>query len=113
MKSILMAVGMSAALAATAAFAGEGRHDHEQMSDRCSDFRAGNAADGAMTPKQAKRYVAAHLPGKVTEVRADARDAAEPHYHVDVRLPQGAIARLNVEASSGKLSWREPAILQD
>jgi hypothetical protein len=37
---------------------------------------------------------------------------ARPHYDVDVRLPQGAIARLEVDPATLQIAWRNPAIVE-
>ncbi len=112
MKRILMIAAAGAALAAGFAQAGDGHRKHDSFAGPCEAEHSA-AAEWLMNAKQAKRHVLAHLPGKVIDVRADTSDRGVPHYHVDVRLPQGALARLNVDAASGEFSWREPAVLQD
>ena len=113
MRNFLIVVGIGAALAAGAAQAGEHRQDDARMPDACTGLPAANTADGAVTLKQARRHIAVHVAGKVVDVRADERDASLPHYHVDVRLPQGPVARLHVDARTGDITWREPPILRD
>jgi uncharacterized membrane protein YkoI len=58
--------------------------------------------------EQAVAKVTAHVGGDVTLAEVDATLPA--HYDVDVRLPGGDLARLKVDATSGRIDWRTPAI---
>ena len=63
------------------------------------------------TLRKAERQIAVRLPGVVETVARD--DDPSTHYHVDVRLTNGALARLAVAPATGQLSWRQPAVLRD
>ncbi|MCC7217015.1 MAG: PepSY domain-containing protein [Burkholderiales bacterium] len=56
--------------------------------------RAASAVDAPL--------LAAHL---------DAASGASAHYDVDVRLPDGWLGRLKVDAATGQIGWRTPAIV--
>ena len=113
MKSILVSIGLAVGIAAiTLAHAGEKKYERDAGSGCARTFATDFSDRWIMTRDQAKRYVADQVPGKPVRVCADAR-AADPHYHADVRLPHGQLARLNVNAHTGELSWRDPAVLQD
>jgi uncharacterized membrane protein YkoI len=51
------------------------------------------------------------LPGEVAAIHFDGSGDKRPHYDVDVRLPQGAIARLEVDPATLQIAWRNPAIV--
>ena len=53
------------------------------------------------------------IPGQLLTTELDAQNGVTPHYDVDVKLPQGAIARLKVDATTGQIGWRTPAIISD
>ena len=63
------------------------------------------------TLRKAERHIAKRFPGVVETVARD--NEPSPHYHVDVRLTNGALARLAVTPYTGQLSWREPAVVRD
>jgi hypothetical protein len=112
MKFALVIAGLTAAFAATSIHAGD-KHDSREGTSACPrEFAADFGERWIMTRKQAKRHVAGNLPGKVISVCAD-DGSADPHFHVDLRLPHGPIARLEVDATNGDFGWRQPAVLQD
>ena len=53
------------------------------------------------------------IPGQILTTELDATNGVTPHYDVDVKLPQGAIARLKVDATTRQIGWRTPAIISD
>ena len=63
------------------------------------------------TLRKAERHIAKRFPGVVETVARDTEPSL--HYHVDVRLTNGAVARLAVAPYTGQLSWREPAVVRD
>lgn len=68
---------------------------------------------GSATLDFATALVSSHLPGEVVIAQLDASDGGAPHYDVDVRLPQGAIARLKVDPATRQIAWRSPAIADE
>ena len=66
---------------------------------------------GSTTLAHAAALIARHLPGQVVVAELDAFDGTAPHYDVDVRLPNGAIAQLKVDAATRQIAWRDPAIV--
>jgi len=68
------------------------------------------AAESA-TLAYAAALIATHLPGQVVVAELDSFDGTAPHYDVDVRLPQGAIAQLKVDSATRQIAWRSPAIV--
>lgn len=54
--------------------------------------------------------VGSAVEGRVVATRLDDTNGAPAHYDVDVALPSGAIARLKVDAATGAIGWRTPAI---
>ncbi len=75
--------------------------------------RVGPMPEGALALATAAALVAAHVPGEVTLAQLDWSDVAPPHYDIDVRLGDGSLARLRVDAVSRRIGWREPAVLRD
>ncbi len=59
---------------------------------------------------KAARHVLKQVPGKLTLAELDVEDTKEPHYHMDVRLGNGKVAQLTVNATTGQMDWRTPAI---
>jgi uncharacterized membrane protein YkoI len=70
-------------------------------------------APGSATLADAASLLATELPGDVLVAKVDATAGAKVHYDVDVRLPQGSIARLKVDAATRQIAWRNPAIVSD
>ena len=68
--------------------------------------------DGSATLVYAAALVTSSVSGQILAAQLDATNGA-PHYDVDVRLPQGAIARLKVDPLSGDIAWRTPAVALD
>ena len=70
-------------------------------------------ATGSATLAEVAGLLGAAIPGQMTVAQLDATSGLPPHYDVDVRLPQGAIARLKVDAATRQIGWRDPAIVND
>ena len=51
--------------------------------------------------------------GPLLAAALDTANGAPAHYDVDVGLPDGWIARLKVDAASGQIGWRTPAVVSD
>lgn len=66
---------------------------------------------GSATLAYAAALVSAYIPGQVIVTELDAFEGVAPHYDVDVRLPQGTIARLKVDPATRQIAWRNPAIV--
>ena len=66
---------------------------------------------GSPTLVYAAALIASQIPGQVIAAELDAFQGVAPHYDVDVRLPQGAIARLKVDTATLQIAWRNPAIV--
>ncbi len=54
--------------------------------------------------------VGSAIDGQVVASRYDDTNGAPAHFDVDVALPSGAIARLKVDAATGRVGWRTPAV---
>jgi uncharacterized membrane protein YkoI len=68
---------------------------------------------GSATLAYAAALIASQIPGQVIVAELDAFEGAAPHYDVDVRLPQGAVARLKVDPATLQIAWRNPAIIDE
>ena len=68
---------------------------------------------GSATLADATALVAQAVPGQLLVAEYDAASGAPAHYDVDVRLPEGAVARLKVDPATRQIGWRSPAILND
>ncbi|MFO1413654.1 MAG: hypothetical protein U1F10_07030 [Burkholderiales bacterium] len=69
------------------------------------------AATAPATPfVYAVALVGSAIDGRVVGTRFDDTNGAPAHYDVDVALPSGAVARLKVDAATGVVGWRTPAI---
>ena len=66
---------------------------------------------GSATLAGATALVATHLPGDVVVAELDSSGGVTPHYDIDVRLPQGALARVTVDPATRQIGWRNPPIL--
>jgi uncharacterized membrane protein YkoI len=53
------------------------------------------------------------IPGQILTTELDATNGVAPHYDVDVKLAQGGIARLKVDATTRQIGWRTPAIISE
>jgi uncharacterized membrane protein YkoI len=51
--------------------------------------------------------------GPLLAAALDTANGAPAHYDVDVGLPDGWIARLKVDAASGQIGWRTPAVVSE
>ena len=70
-------------------------------------------AAGSASLAEVAALLTAAVPGQMIVAELDAPDGSAAHYDVDIRLPQGAIARLKVDAATRQIGWRTPAILAD
>lgn len=70
---------------------------------------AAEVQQGALTISEVLDRVSQQFPGDVTRIELDDSDAVQQHYHVDVRLSNGRLARLRVDSGSGKISGRSGA----
>lgn len=61
----------------------------------------------------AAALVSIHVPGQVLIAELDAAEGVAPHYDIDVRLPEGPIARLKVDPVTRDITWRNPAIVDE
>jgi uncharacterized membrane protein YkoI len=68
---------------------------------------------GALTLPEVIALVAAQVPGEVTSAVLDATGGMPAHYHVDVRLASGKVARLRVDARTRAIAWRNAATLDE
>jgi hypothetical protein len=55
--------------------------------------------------------VAASVPGEVIAAQADSAPGVAPHYEIDVRLTNRAVAQLRVDATTRGISWRTPYVV--
>ena len=67
--------------------------------------------NGSATIFEAAALIACQVPGQLTRAELDSSDDVPAHYDVDVRLPQGQIARLKVDSATRQIGWRTPAIV--
>jgi uncharacterized membrane protein YkoI len=67
----------------------------------------------AATLDHAASLVSSHVPGQVVVAQLDTSEGVAPHYDIDVRLPQGAIARLKVDPATRQIAWRTPSIADE
>ncbi len=70
-------------------------------------------AEGSVPLIYATAMITGSVPGQVIAAQLDATNGVPPHYDVDVRLPQGTLARLKVDAATRQIGWRTPAIITD
>lgn len=68
---------------------------------------------GSATLPWAAAFVSLNVPGEVLAAELDAAEGVTPHYDIDVRLPEGAIARLKVDPATRQIAWRDPAIADE
>jgi len=60
------------------------------------------AAAPAMSLHEAVAYTQSKFPGEVLIVKYDHSRAENPHYHIDMRFANGAVARLDLDAVNGR-----------
>jgi uncharacterized membrane protein YkoI len=61
----------------------------------------------------AAAYAVTHLGGQVLAGELDAVEGASPHYDIDVRLVNGAIARVKVDPRATQIAWRTPPVVAE
>jgi uncharacterized membrane protein YkoI len=69
------------------------------------------ASSGAASLAEAAAIVAASVPGEIIAVQVDAVPGVAPHYEIDVRLTDRAVAQLRVDATTRGISWRTPYVV--
>ena len=57
--------------------------------------------------------VEAALGGEAIAAAIGAGDGEAPHYDVDLRLATGYVARIKLDATTGRLEWRVPPVVPD
>ena len=70
-----------------------------------------HASPGGASLADAVALVAAHVPGEIIVAEVDAAPGSAPHYEIDVRLPDRAVAQLRVDATTRGISWRTPHVV--
>ena len=68
---------------------------------------------GSASLVHAAALVMGAVPGDLLVAELDTTSGVRPHYDVDVRLPEGAVARLKVDSATRGIDWRTPAIAND
>jgi uncharacterized membrane protein YkoI len=78
------------------------------------DAREGSELTPASMPLvHATALIMTAVPGQLLSAELDTTNGVAPHYDVDVKLPQGDIARLKIDATTRQIGWRTPAIIAD
>jgi hypothetical protein len=86
---------------ATRAVGAYGRYfDHPGFSKKVSD-----AAKSQLDLQGAVDLISSTYPGRVVAAQAD---PSAPHYHVDLRLPQGSIVRFDVDRDTHRIDNHQP-----
>lgn len=70
-----------------------------------------HASSGGASLADAVALVATHVPGEIIVATVDAAPGSAPHYEIDVRLPDRAVAQLRVDAATRDISWRTPHVV--
>ena len=70
-----------------------------------------HASPGGASLAEAVALVAAHVPGEIIVAEVDAAPGIAPHYEIDVRLPDRAVAQLRVDATTRNIAWRTPHVV--
>lgn len=70
-----------------------------------------HATPGGASLADAVALVAAYVPGEIIVAAVDAAPGIAPHYEIDVRLPDRAVAQLRVDAATRGISWRTPQVV--
>jgi uncharacterized membrane protein YkoI len=96
-------------------FAGDGvaKLDVDAATLEAEPREASQLSPESMPLVHAAALVMTAIPGQILATELDATNGVTPHYDVDVKLPQGAIARLKVDATTRQIGWRTPAIISD
>ena len=92
---------------------GLARYDVDAVTGDISAHDTGGPPSGAATLYEATALIAAQLPGQLIHVELDTGDGAPAHYDVDMRVADGKIARLKVDAATRSIGWRQPAIVDE
>ena len=112
MQTIFLATTLGLALAATTAFAADPsrqpHHDHRHGARGAPPAPRGDVPH--MTLIEAAQYISAQVPGELRQVEAH---PGTPAYHVDVELANGAIARFEVNAHDGRVSWHQTPVIHN
>ena len=70
-----------------------------------------HATPGGASLADAVALMAAHVPGEIIVAEVDAAPGIAPHYEIDVRLPDRAVAQLRVDAATRAIAWRTPHVV--
>ena len=70
-----------------------------------------HASPGGASLADAVALVAAYVPGEIIVAEVDATPGIAPHYEIDVRLPDRAVAQLKVDATTRNIAWRTPHVV--
>ena len=112
MKMVFHAAALGLAFAATSAFAVD--PDRQPHHDHRHGARTAKPAPRAdvphMTLIEAAQYISAQVPGELRQVEAHPGSRA---YHVDVELANGALARFEVDAHDGRVSWHQTPLIHN
>ena len=68
---------------------------------------------GSFTVRDAVTMISTHVPGDITSVMLDSFAEVRPHYHIDVRLQEGATAQLKMDPLTGQIAWRTPPVVNN
>jgi uncharacterized membrane protein YkoI len=72
---------------------------------------APSAADGQLKLTEVAAHMESHYSGDVVAIQFDPSGDKRPHYHVDMRFPQGGLAMIDVDAVTLEVASREPVPL--
>ncbi len=67
-------------------------------------------ASTPMNLTEAVAFMHSQFPGDIVAAELDTTGDKSPHYHVDIRFPHGALARLELDALTRKISSRQPPV---
>ena len=87
--------------------------DVDAMTLAIAPRHLGSLTATPMTLADATALVGTHVPGVVVVAEFDGFGGVAPHHDIDVRLPQGAIARLKVDSATRQIAWRNPALIDE
>lgn len=91
---------------------GMARLDVDAMTFEVASREPAPLDPGSASLVYAAALVMGAVPGDLLVAELDATNGV-PHYDVDVRLPQGPVARLKVDPATRQIGWRSPAIQYD
>jgi uncharacterized membrane protein YkoI len=92
---------------------GLARVDVDALTFALSSHDSEPLAVGSPTLAETVAWVASQLPGRVTAAQLDSTYDVPPHYDIDVRLPDGNVARVKLDPQTRQIAWRNPAIVAE